>query len=165
MFQICNPCLPCLAGSFFAFGSGPARVVLAGEYSILSALKISSAHLNIHSLLLSDWGNPFLLAVDNGCLLDLVGWIWGRREWRWLRFGNWVPHYLTQAGVSILISRSETTLCETPHFSEFMENSAKFMKNSGLTKWTQNPHIKSMYSFQYFAELESTFGKNAVYTS
>ena len=23
-------------------------------------------------------------------------------------------------------------------FSEFMENSTKFMKNSGLTKWTQN---------------------------
>merc|ERR1712155_156478 len=25
-----------------------------------------------------------------------------------------------------------------PIFSESMENSAKFMKNSGLTKWTQN---------------------------
>ena len=25
-----------------------------------------------------------------------------------------------------------------PIFSEFMENSTKFMKNSGLTKWTQN---------------------------
>ena len=26
---------------------------------------------------------------------------------------------------------------ELPIFSEFMENSTEFMKNSGLTKWTQ----------------------------
>ena len=44
-----------------------------------------------------------------------------------------------QAGVSILISYEEKPpVVKLPIFSEFMENSAKFMKNSGLTKWTQN---------------------------
>ena len=38
------------------------------------------------------------------------------------------------SGVSILISFGDPTGI----FSEFMENSAKFMKNSVLTKWTQN---------------------------
>ena len=47
--------------------------------------------------------------------------------------------HINTSGVSILMSYGEN-----PHyvklliFSEFMENSAKFMKNSGLTKWTQN---------------------------
>ena len=46
---------------------------------------------------------------------------------------------LTQAGVSILISYGVTPLfVKLPIFTEFMENSTKFMKNSGLTKWTQN---------------------------
>ena len=75
-----------------------------------------------------------------------------------------------------------------PIFSEFMENSAKFIKNSNLTKWTQNLrqedqnrlqglgvhclkikikklHIKSMNFFQYFHGLEITFGKYTVNTS
>ena len=58
----------------------------------------------------------------------------------------------------------------SPIFSEFMENSAKFMKNSGLTASSSESlpaelklHIKSMYFFQYFAGLESTFGKNTVF--
>ena len=43
------------------------------------------------------------------------------------------------AGVSILTSYGENPhYVKLPIFSEFMENSAKFMKNSGLTKWTQN---------------------------
>ena len=42
-------------------------------------------------------------------------------------------------GVSILISYGVKPLyVKLPIFSEFMENSTKFMKNSGLTKWTQN---------------------------
>ena len=42
-------------------------------------------------------------------------------------------------GVSILMSYGENPhYVKLPIFSEFMENSAKFMKNSGLTKWTQN---------------------------
>ena len=41
-------------------------------------------------------------------------------------------------GVSILTSYGEKPhYVKLPIFSEFMENSAKFMKNSGLTKWTQ----------------------------
>ena len=36
-------------------------------------------------------------------------------------------------------SITDVTIIEKlPISSEFMENSAKFMKNSGLTKWTQN---------------------------
>ena len=46
---------------------------------------------------------------------------------------------LPNAGVSILMSYGENPhYVKLPIFSEFMENSAKFMKNSGLTKWTQN---------------------------
>ena len=44
-----------------------------------------------------------------------------------------------RSGVSILMSYGENPhYVKLPIFSEFMENSAKFMKNSGLTKWTQN---------------------------
>ena len=44
-----------------------------------------------------------------------------------------------QAGVSILMSYGENPhYVKLPIFSEFMENSTKFMKNSDLTKWTQN---------------------------
>ena len=44
-----------------------------------------------------------------------------------------------QAGVSILTSYGENPhYVKLPIFSKFMENSAKFMKNSGLPKWTQN---------------------------
>ena len=43
------------------------------------------------------------------------------------------------AGVSILTSYGEKPhYVKLPIFSEFMENSTKFMKNSDLTKWTQN---------------------------
>ena len=43
------------------------------------------------------------------------------------------------AGVSILMSYGENPhYVKLPIFSEFMENSTKFMKNSDLTKWTQN---------------------------
>ena len=43
------------------------------------------------------------------------------------------------AGVSILMSYGENPhYVKLPIFSDFMENSTKFMKNSGLTKWTQN---------------------------
>ena len=46
---------------------------------------------------------------------------------------------VAEAGVSILTSYGENPhYVKLPIFSEFMENSAKFMKNSGLTKWTQN---------------------------
>ena len=41
-------------------------------------------------------------------------------------------------GVSILTSYGENPhYVKLPIFSEFMENSAKFMNNSGLIKWTQ----------------------------
>ena len=41
--------------------------------------------------------------------------------------------------ISILISYGVKPLyVKLPIFSEFMENSTKFMKNSDLTKWTQN---------------------------
>ena len=44
-----------------------------------------------------------------------------------------------RAGVSILTSYGEKPhYVKLPIFSEFMENSTKFMKNSDLTKWTQN---------------------------
>ena len=44
-----------------------------------------------------------------------------------------------EAGVSVLTSYTEKPpVKKLPIFSEFIENSAKFMKNSGLTKWTQN---------------------------
>ena len=43
------------------------------------------------------------------------------------------------AGVSILTSQQEKPPAKKlPIFSELIENSAKFIKNSGLTKWTQN---------------------------
>ena len=46
---------------------------------------------------------------------------------------------LPNPGVSILPSYGEKPLyVKLPILSEFMENSTKFMKNSGLTKWTQN---------------------------
>ena len=51
---------------------------------------------------------------------------------------------VSKAGVSILISYGEKPhYVKLPIFIEFMENSeiwltAKSMKNSGLTKWTQN---------------------------
>ena len=42
-------------------------------------------------------------------------------------------------GVSILMSYGENPhYVKLPIFREFMENSTKFMKNSDLTKWTQN---------------------------
>ena len=48
------------------------------------------------------------------------------------------PHYV-KPGVSIFTSYGENPhYVKLPIFSEFMENSEKFMKNSGLTKWTQN---------------------------
>ena len=46
-----------------------------------------------------------------------------------------------KTGVSILTSYGvHPHYVNLPIFSEFMENRAKFMKNSGLTKWTQNLH-------------------------
>ena len=43
------------------------------------------------------------------------------------------------AGVSILMSYGENPhYVKLPIFSEFIENSTKFMKNSDLTKWSQN---------------------------
>ena len=43
--------------------------------------------------------------------------------------------YYPHPGVSILISYEEKPpVVKLPIFSEFMENSSKFMKNSGLTK-------------------------------
>ena len=43
------------------------------------------------------------------------------------------------SGVSILTScKEKPPVKKLPIFSEFIENSAKFIKNSGLTKWTQN---------------------------
>ena len=50
------------------------------------------------------------------------------------------PHLVQLvAGVSILMSYGENPhYVKLPIFSEFMENSTKFMKNSDLTKWTQN---------------------------
>ena len=46
---------------------------------------------------------------------------------------------MCMAGVSILTSYGENPhYVKLPIFSEFMENSTKFMKNSDLTKWTQN---------------------------
>ena len=45
----------------------------------------------------------------------------------------------SRSGVSILMSYGVNPhYVKLPIFSEFMESSAKFMKNSGLTKWTQN---------------------------
>ena len=42
-------------------------------------------------------------------------------------------------GVFILMSYGVNPhYVKLPIFGEFMENSAKFVKNSGLTKWTQN---------------------------
>ena len=50
-----------------------------------------------------------------------------------------LPKFSIPAGVSILTSYGEKPhYVKLPIFNEFMENSAKFMKNSGLTKWTQN---------------------------
>ena len=41
------------------------------------------------------------------------------------------------SGVSILMSYGENPhYVKLPIFSDFMENSTKFMKNSDLTKWT-----------------------------
>ena len=54
-------------------------------------------------------------------------------------FKRVVTQTLQCPGVSILMSYGENPhYVKLPIFSEFMENSAKFMKNSGLTKWTQN---------------------------
>ena len=50
-----------------------------------------------------------------------------------------MSRFAVGAGVSILMSYGENPhYVKLPIFTEFMENSAKFMKNSGLTKWTQN---------------------------
>ena len=49
------------------------------------------------------------------------------------------PNEVFGSGVSILTSYGEKPhYVKLPIFSEFMENSTKFMKNSDLTKWTQN---------------------------
>ena len=48
--------------------------------------------------------------------------------------GNWYPFrrlYFMSYG-------ENPHYVKLPIFSEFMENSAKFMKNLGLTEWTQN---------------------------
>jgi len=46
---------------------------------------------------------------------------------------------MCNTGVSIIMSYGENPhYVKLPIFSEFMENSTKFMKNSDLTKWTQN---------------------------
>ena len=62
----------------------------------------------------------------------------------YLVFGA-LPHWqckcawIVDTGVSILMSYGENPhYVKLPIFSEFMENSTKFMKNSDLTKWTQN---------------------------
>ena len=47
--------------------------------------------------------------------------------------------FMCGSGVSILMSYGENPhYVKLPIFSEFMENSTKFMKNSDLTQWTQN---------------------------
>ena len=49
------------------------------------------------------------------------------------------PRKGASPGISILTSYGVNPhFVKLPIFSEFMENSAKFVKNSGLTKWTQN---------------------------
>ena len=55
----------------------------------------------------------------------------------WYQFQEKVLLFGT--GVSILTSYTEKQpVKKLPIFSEFIENSAKFIKNSDLTKWTQN---------------------------
>ena len=63
-----------------------------------------------------------------GPIISCFGSIWG------------LPNVIGPAtGVSILPSYGVNPhFVKLPIFSEFMENSTKFMKNSGLTKWTQN---------------------------
>ena len=66
-------------------------------------------------------------------------------------FLKWVPHRPTWQipGVSILTSYGENPhYVKLPIFSEFMENSTKFMKNSDLTKWTQNLREEDQNRFQ-----------------
>ena len=55
------------------------------------------------------------------------------------QFSVFESYFKRDTGVSILMSYGVNPhYVKLPIFSEFMENSAKFMKNSGLTKWTQN---------------------------
>ena len=66
-----------------------------------------------------------------------------------------------QPGVSILMSYGVNPhYVKLPIFSEFMENSTKFMKNSGLTKWTQNLRQEDQNRFQepgiYCLKIEAT---------
>ena len=85
-------------------------------------------------------------------------------------------------GVSILMSYGVNPhYVKLPIFSEFMENSAKFMKNSGLTKWTQNLRqedqnrlqgpgvhclkIEATHQINVFISVFCWIGKNTVYTS
>ena len=54
-----------------------------------------------------------------------------------------------RAGVSILTSQQEKPpVKKLPIFSEFIKNSAKFIKNSSLTKWTQNLRQEDQNRFQ-----------------
>ena len=56
-----------------------------------------------------------------------------------LKSGKAKVKQIKAAGVSILTSYGENPhYVKLPIFSEFIENSTKSMKNSDLTKWTQN---------------------------
>ena len=60
-----------------------------------------------------------------------------------------VVKIIMSAGVSILMSYGENPhYVKLPIFSEFMENSTKFMKSSGLTKWTQNLRLEDQNRLQ-----------------
>ena len=73
--------------------------------------------------------------------LQICGDYWSRKKaWLCCNIAKiLVNSWPSGAGVSILMSYGENPhYVKLPIFSEFMENSTKFMKNSDLTKWTQN---------------------------
>ena len=72
-------------------------------------------------------------------------------------------------GVSILSSQGQNPpYVKLPIFSEFMENSTKFMKNSKVTKWTKNLRQEDQNRFQgpgvHCLKIEATHQIN-VFTS
>ena len=80
------------------------------------------------------------LQVHAAPLSNGLGWPMGTAQWDLAHsFDSPLVKLGSSTGVSILMSYGENPhYVKLPIFSEFMENSTKFMKNLYLTKWTQN---------------------------
>ena len=149
MFEIQNPQLEfhngcsrnLIAISFFciSFSSHPCPCFYFYFYFLSTSASLIPLQSCCPSSPLSSFCQTCIKIWWGSCNGEMVMITWRKDALWWIlvRLVWW--SFMIIAGVSILTSYKEKPpVKKLPIFSEFIENSAKFIKNSGLTKWTQN---------------------------